>query len=58
VIVTSNRVIADWGAYLGDNTMATTLLDRLGKPAENGLIESFNGRLRDECLNVTEFCIA
>jgi putative transposase len=22
---------------------------------ENGLIESFNGRLRDECLNVTEF---
>lgn len=28
---------------------------RPGKPAENGLIESFNGRLRDECLNVTEF---
>ncbi len=27
----------------------------LGKPVENGLIESFNGRLRDECLNVTEF---
>ena len=26
-----------------------------GKPVENGLIESFNGRLRDECLNVTEF---
>jgi len=22
---------------------------------ENGLIESFNGRPRDECLNVTEF---
>jgi putative transposase len=28
---------------------------RPGKPVENGLIESFNGRLRDECLNVTEF---
>ena len=28
---------------------------RPGKPAENGLCESFNGRLRDECLNVTEF---
>lgn len=28
---------------------------RPGKPTENGLIESFNGRLRDECLNVTEF---
>ena len=26
-----------------------------GKPTENGLIESFNGRLRDECLNVTQF---
>jgi putative transposase len=28
---------------------------RLGKPTENGMIESFNGRLRDECLNVNEF---
>ena len=28
---------------------------RLGKPDENGLIESFNGRLRDECLNVEVF---
>jgi putative transposase len=28
---------------------------RPGKPTDNGLCESFNGRLRDECLNVTEF---
>ena len=28
---------------------------RPGKPTDNGLIESFNGRLRDECLNVNEF---
>jgi len=28
---------------------------RPGKPIENALIESFNGRLRDECLNVNEF---
>jgi putative transposase len=28
---------------------------RPGKPTENGLIESFNGRLRDECLNVNQF---
>jgi putative transposase len=28
---------------------------RPGKPVENGMIESFNGRLRDECLNVHEF---
>ena len=26
-----------------------------GKPTENGLCESFNGRLRDECLNANEF---
>ena len=26
-----------------------------GKPVENGYIESFNGRLRDECLNVELF---
>ncbi len=28
---------------------------RPGKPVENALIESFNGRLRDECLNVNSF---
>jgi putative transposase len=26
-----------------------------GKPAENGFVESFQGRLRDECLNVEVF---
>ncbi len=26
-----------------------------GKPVENAFIESFNGRLRDECLNVHQF---
>jgi len=28
---------------------------RPGKPVENGFIERFNGRLRDECLNVAVF---
>jgi putative transposase len=28
---------------------------RPGKPTENGFIESFNGRLRDECLNTNLF---
>lgn len=28
---------------------------RPGKPVENAYIESFNGRLSDECLNVNEF---
>jgi putative transposase len=26
-------------------------LHRNGKPMQNGFVESFNGRLRDECLN-------
>jgi DNA replication protein DnaC len=29
IVVTSNRVVEDWGKYLGDNTMSTTILDRL-----------------------------
>jgi DNA replication protein DnaC len=29
IVVTSNRVVQDWGKYLGDNTTATTILDRL-----------------------------
>lgn len=29
LLVTSNRVIKDWGSYLGDMTMASTILDRL-----------------------------
>ena len=28
---------------------------RPGRPIDNGYIESFNGRLRDECLNVEVF---
>ncbi len=29
VVITSNRIVQDWGRYLGDATMATTILDRL-----------------------------
>jgi len=29
VAASSNRVIKDWGTYLGDMTMASTILDRL-----------------------------
>lgn len=29
IVLTSNRVVNDWGKYLGDNTMASTILDRL-----------------------------
>lgn len=28
---------------------------RAGKPRQNGFVESFNGKLRDECLNEEVF---
>lgn len=50
-----SRALEDWAFARG------VQLDfiRPGKPVENAFIESFNGRLRDECLNVHQFtCIA
>jgi len=50
-----SRALEDWAYRRG------VQLDfiRPGKPIENAFIESFNGRLRDECLNVHQFaCIA
>ena len=46
-----SRAMDDWAYRNG------VMLDfiRPGKPAENGFIESFNGRLRDECLNTELF---
>ena len=29
IVITSNRVVQDWGKYLADATMATTIFDRL-----------------------------
>jgi putative transposase len=46
-----SRALEDWAHRRG------VQLDfiRPGKPVENAFIESFNGRLRDECLNVHQF---
>ncbi len=46
-----SRALEDW-AY-----RRSVQLDfiRPGTPVENAFIESFNGRLRDECLNVHQF---
>jgi len=46
-----SRALEDWAYRRG------VQLDfiRAGKPVENAFIESFNGRLRDECLNVHQF---
>ena len=35
--------------------VTATRIEEPGKPVENAFIESFNGRLRDECLNVNQF---
>ena len=47
----TSRALEDWAYRRG------VQLDfiRPGKPVENAHIESFNGRLRDECLNVHQF---
>jgi putative transposase len=46
-----SRALEDWAHARG------VQLDfiRPGKPVENAFIEAFNGRLRDECLNVHQF---
>ncbi len=52
-------VVSDNGTELTSNAILKWQEDRQvewhyiapGKPMQNGLIESFNGRMRDECLN-------
>ena len=46
----------DWH-YIAPHCPATVCLQtvRGGKPQQNAFVESFNGRLRDECLNETLF---
>lgn len=46
IVVTSNRMLEDWGKYLGDNTMATTILDRLMHHATMLRFEGKSYRLR------------
>lgn len=46
-----SRALEDWAYRHGVQLDFT----RPGKPTDNGHIESFNGRLRDECLNVHQF---
>ena len=52
-------VVSDNGTELTSNAILTWQQDRKvewhyiapGRPMQNGFVESFNGRLRDECLN-------
>jgi transposase InsO family protein len=45
------RVLREWLAQLGTRT----LYIEPGSPWENGYCESFNGKLRDECLKLEIF---
>ena len=45
------KAVREWLSKIG----AKTLYIEPGSPWENGYNESFNGRLRDECLNVELF---
>jgi putative transposase len=46
-----SKSLDDWAHWKGVRLDFT----RPGKPTDNGLVESFNGRLRDELLNQTVF---
>ena len=47
----TSRALDEWAYRRG---IALDFI-RPGKPVENGHIESFNGKLRDECLNAHQF---
>jgi putative transposase len=47
----AGRVLETWAMERG----VRLIFIRPGRPMENGFVESFNGRLRDECLNVEWF---
>ena len=47
LVVTSNRIIQDWAKYLGDATMASTILDRLMHRAAMLEFEGKSYRLKE-----------
>ncbi len=46
------RALLEW---IADQHIETALIDP-GKPRQNGVAESFNGKFRDECLSMEWFC--
>lgn len=47
LVISSNRLIADWGSYLGDNITATTMLDRLLHRSQSLEFEGRSYRLKE-----------
>ena len=54
IVVTSNRVVQDWGRYLGDNTMATTILDRLMHRSQLLEFEGKSYRLKEAAARLAQ----
>lgn len=53
IVVTSNRVVQDWGKYLGDTTMGSTILDRLMHRCSMLDFEGKSYRLREAAAQIT-----
>jgi len=55
IVVTYNRVVQDWGKYLGDVTMASTILDRLVHRCTKLEFEGKSYRLKEAaaCIAIT-----
>lgn len=54
IVLTSNRLIDDWGKYLGDNTAATTIVDRLMHRAALLKFEGKSYRLKELASRITQ----
>ncbi len=52
-LVPSNRVVQDWGRYLGDNTMSTTIPDRLLHRSTLLELEGKSYRMKDASTRIT-----
>jgi len=58
IVVTSNRVVQDWAKYLGDNTMATTILDRLMHRSHLLEFEGKSYRLKEATARIAKNVVA
>jgi DNA replication protein DnaC len=54
IMITSNRVVQDWGKYLGDATMASTILDRLMHRSQLLEFEGKSYRLKEAATKLAE----
>lgn len=48
LLITSNKLFTEWGAYFGNQTMATAILDRLLHHAEAVVLNGDSYRLKDK----------